>query len=131
MGELKWHDGPYGDVPPDATEPDQYFCPLCGAAASPGEWWTQDQLRYAQESAAGPALREAAALLGQALHGIKGMTFKPGPVVDGPEPPATLHEPDDMIAVASPCHPWEPVKVPAERVSAPLHCLTCGALFSV
>lgn len=130
MGEFKWHDGHDGDVPPDATEPDQYFCPLCGNAAGPEEWWTQDQLNYAQEAAAGPALRETADALAQAFKGIKGMTYTSGPALDEPEPPAALHEPDDMIAVASPCHPWEPIKVPAERLATSVYCLICGALFS-
>ena len=130
MNEFKLHDGPSGDVPQDATDPDHYFCPLCGNAAGSDQWWTQEQLNYIQETAAGPALRETAAALEQAFKGIKGMTYKPGSAVDEPEPPAALHEPDDMVAVASPCHAWEPIKVPEERLTAPVHCVVCGELFS-
>ena len=28
--------------------------------------------------------------------------------------PTPLYEPDDMIIIEPPCHPWEPLKVPEE-----------------
>ncbi len=58
-----------------------------------------------------------------------GKNYKPGrsnaPV------PTPLVEPDDMIIIEPPCHPWEPVKVPEERAdSGPLFCLVCGESYS-
>lgn len=45
-------------------------------------------------------------------------------------PPRPLIEPDDMTAVASPCHPYEPVKV-LDDWDQPLHCLVCGEPYVV
>ncbi|MDO8364249.1 MAG: hypothetical protein Q7V88_15260 [Actinomycetota bacterium] len=47
-----------------------------------------------------------------------------------PGHPDPLKEPDDMVTVASPCHWYEPVKVPAEH-TGPLYCLICGTAFAV
>jgi len=49
---------------------------------------------------------------------------------DEPEPPDPLVEPNDMVAVASPCHPWEPIKV-TEDWQESIHCLVCGTEFRV
>jgi hypothetical protein len=35
-----------------------------------------------------------------------------------------------MMIVISPCHSYEPVKVP-EATEGPLHCLICGTPFAV
>jgi hypothetical protein len=77
----------------------------------------------------GPALREVSTELGKALSGIEGLTYTPGRL-DEPGPPAAMHEPADMVIVASPCHPWAPVKVPEDRVRR-VHCLHCGTAFAV
>ena len=55
------------------------------------------------------------------------MSVTPAPE---PEPPTPLVEPSDMVAVTSPCHPWEPVKV-LEEWTEPLHCLVCGQPFAL
>jgi len=35
-----------------------------------------------------------------------------------------------MLIVESPCHPWEPVKIPQQRAdSGPLYCLVCGETY--
>jgi Zn ribbon nucleic-acid-binding protein len=47
-----------------------YYCPYCGLAAGPDEWWTESQLEYAEEIAAGPAVREIADELERALRPI-------------------------------------------------------------
>ena len=47
-----------------------------------------------------------------------------------PAPPPVLGEPADMNAVASPCHPFEPVKV-TEGWDEILHCLICGKEYGV
>lgn len=128
LRQFKWHHGSTADRPQDEADPPVYYCPLCGASAAPDQWWTQEQLAFMKESVAGPALREISNELGKAFRGVKGLTFKSGQV-DEPEPPAALHELNDMIILAPPCHPWEPVKVPAES-TAHAHCLMCGEPFA-
>ena len=49
---------------------------------------------------------------------------------DVADAPAPLVEPNDMEIVASPCHAYEPVKVPQE-LRGPFFCLVCGAEFAV
>ena len=63
------------------------------------------------------------------FRGVKGITYKRGhsEVVNESQP---LVEPDDMVIVASPCHAYEPVKVPADH-RGQLHCLVCGSAFAV
>jgi len=46
------------------------------------------------------------------------------------ELPLPLHEPEDMMIVQSPCHPWEPMKV-EELWSKPKHCLIYGSQFAI
>jgi hypothetical protein len=65
----------------------------------------------------------------KAFRGLKHLKYTPGK--NNAPAPTPLVEPDDMIIIESPCHPWEPVKVPEERVnSGPLHCLVCGGTYS-
>ena len=47
-----------------------------------------------------------------------------------PDPADPLMEPDDMTIVTSPCHAWEPVKIPEDHVNA-VHCIVCGVAFAV
>lgn len=47
-----------------------------------------------------------------------------------PEPPASLVEPADMVAIASPCHPWEPIKI-VDNWVGPVSCPVCGARFAI
>lgn len=129
--QFKWHSGPTDDRPEDAVEPDVYFCPYCGETAPPDHWWTTEQLEHAKHLALGMASRE----LGSALKdmskkhskGVIKFKVKQG---SAPPPPSALHEPNDMVTVQSPCHPWEPVKI-LESWEAPLHCLLCGERFAV
>lgn len=75
---------------------------------------------------AGPAMREATDSLDAMAKDLTSefisLSVRAGEV---PEPPEPLTEPSDMLAVESPCHPWEPVKI-ADGWIAPLHCLVCG-----
>lgn len=128
LQQFKWHNGPTADRPEGEVDPVAYHCPLCGAVAGPDEWWTQEQLAFTRQSLLGPGLREAADEMEKMFRGVKGVTYKRGHL-DEPEPPAALHEPNDMIIVAPPCHPWEPVKVP-EEASPRVHCLICGEQFA-
>jgi hypothetical protein len=67
--------------------------------------------------------------LGKMFRGSrsKDISFKPGPA---PIAPAPMVEPDDMVIVASPCHEYEPIKVPEAHL-AHLYCLICGSEFAV
>src|SRR5687768_14546838 len=97
--EFKWHDGPTDDRPDDAADPLMYYCPYCGAPAGPDEWWTQAQLDYAEAMAAGPAVREVADQLRQALpSGNQGLVSFSVSSPSEPEPPEPLVEPNDMMA---------------------------------
>ena len=129
--EFKWHEEPTDDRPDNAVNPPMYYCPYCGTAAGPDEWWTEAQLDYAEAMAAGPALREMAEQMRQTLRPMnRGMIKLSVDQPDEPEPPDPLVEPNDMVAVASPCHPWEPIKV-TEDWQESIHCLVCGTEFRV
>lgn len=129
--EFKWHHGPAGEVPPDAPDPDAYFCPYCGEAAGADEWWTEEQV----ESIQAAAVYEAMPKLKHDLQSVVNPSKASGSVAASvrfelPNLPAPMSERDDMAAVASPCHGYEPIKVEAAW-SAVLHCLVCGAQFVV
>ena len=132
LGEFKWHHGPVDDQSEEQEQaeiPSVYHCPLCSATANLDSWWTQEQLRFAEESAAGPAMNEIQNALARALHNNKHITFEPGRG-DGPLPPVALHEPDDMTILAPPCHPAEPIKIPESRLGTAIYCLSCGTAFT-
>jgi hypothetical protein len=128
--EFKWHNGPANEEAEQAESAVTYYCPLCGEPAPADHWWTTTQLDYMQEMATPMILRRFQDELGNALRGSKHLTYKPGDGSDYPDTPSALVETDDMRIVASPCHDYEPVKVP-EEVDGPLHCLVCGAAFAV
>lgn len=114
----------------DAEVADQFFCPLCGLAAGPDEWWTPEQIEYAQGAAAPELDRMVQDSLEEAFKGVKGISFEADRNFTlGIPTPDALADDDDMIAVEPPCHPNEPIKVPEDAVSR-LHCLICGAAFA-
>jgi len=126
--QFKWHHGSTAERPSGEVDPPVYFCPRCGVSAAPDQWFTQEQIAYIEEAVTGPALREASDTIEKAFRGVKGVTVKRDSF-DEPEPPPTLQEPNDMVIVAPPCHPWEPVKVPDETTGE-VHCLICGTAFA-
>lgn len=128
--EFKWHHGATDDEPADAVDPLLYYCPLCGHPSGPDSWWTQEQLDYIQAIALGVAmdeLQDEFKKLERSSRGLLKVEMSPPGVEDIP---ASLHEPEDMVIVTSPCHAWEPVKVTADW-SASLHCLLCGEPFTL
>lgn len=129
-GQFKWHDGPANEEAEHADAPVTYYCPRCGEPAPPDHWWTTAQLDYLQAMAAPMIMRQVQDEIGDALRGSKNLTYRPGDGGDLPDTPGALTELDDMRIVTSPCHDYEPVKVP-EDLSGPLHCLVCGNAFAV
>ena len=129
--QFKWHHGSTEDRPKDFVDPSLYFCPYCGRAAAPDEWFTQEQREYMLGLAAGPAMHRIADDLKRLARRHTSGVLKMSVSSTGtPEPPDVLIEPSDMTMVASPCHPWEPVKI-ADDWREPIHCLICGAAFGV
>lgn len=127
--EFKWHHGPTESRPADAVDPPRYSCPLCGKQANHDQWFTQDQVRYQQETVEYYAHDAINDELKRAFRGSKNIKYTPGK--NTAPAPTPLHEPNDMLILESPCHSWEPVKVPQERAdSGPVFCLVCGETFS-
>jgi len=124
--QFKWHDGPANADAETEEVLGTYYCPLCGEPAGADEWWTRDQLAFIQETAVPAAMRSIQDELSAAFRGSKNIKFKPGN--DAPAVPTSLTEPDDMQIVTSPCHAYEPIKVPDDIDR--LHCLVCGTAFA-
>jgi DNA-directed RNA polymerase subunit RPC12/RpoP len=122
--QFKWFGGTTEDRPDDFLEPENYTCPYCGVTASPDDWLTSEQLEYAQAVAMGPLSRQLEHELTDGLG--QGWTFTPE-IHDVPD---LLVDPDDMVIVEPPCHPFEPLKV-LDDWSEPLHCLMCGSRFRI
>ncbi len=129
--QFKWHHGPTDDRPPDSVDPPMYYCPYCGEPAAVNNWLTDEQVEYVQGMAAGPAMREITDELKRMARRHSGGLLKMSVGSSGePEAPDPLEEPPDMVAVGSPCHPWEPVKV-SEDWHGPIRCLVCGEPYSI
>lgn len=127
--EFKWHHGESPGRPDDAIDPEQYVCPMCGVSAGHDQWFTQAQIEYQQGMVQFHMSDIVGDELARQFRGSKGITFKKGR--NTAPAPTELSEPNDMVIVEPPCHPWEPVKVPEERAdAAPLYCLICGSQYS-
>ncbi|SRR6266545_2923871 len=129
--EFKWHHGPTEGVPVDETPPESYYCPYCGEPSPADEWWTREQVEAIQQTALREAMPQLEHELREAVKPLNRSGFLKADVKGSPvNPPSPLFEPDDMTAVASPCHPYEPVKI-SSVWPEPLHCLVCGARYVV
>lgn len=128
-GQFKWHDGPANEEAEQHSAPDAYNCPLCGQPAAVDSWNTEEQGELIQQAAMPQIMGQVSDQLESMFRGIKGLTYTRGndELPDESEP---LVEPDDMVIVASPCHGYEPVKIPEDH-TGPLYCLICGAAFAV
>lgn len=115
---------------PDAGYGIQHNCPRCGHPGATGSWNTEAQYAHAMDAnreALSEQFQDAAV---RELKQVRGLKIKPNRsfglgIPDAPP----LHEPDDMVIVASPCHPDPPVKVP-EDATGRINCFTCGDPFS-
>jgi len=130
--QFKWFSGPTAGRPNDVVDPPVYWCPYCAMTAPVDEWWTAEQLDFAETTLAGPVMEMLAEELTSALPSPTGGLIKISTEVSYEESAAStsLLEPPDMIAVEPPCHPWEPIKVD-EAWNGPLHCLFCGTAFAL
>ncbi|MEA5457314.1 hypothetical protein SPF06_21565 [Sinomonas sp. JGH33] len=125
--EFKWHHGPTADAPEGIVYPPVHWCPLCGRSAALDSWWTQAQIEYQQ----GVLAASAGDILADAFKAVRSDHLRLEVNRSAqPAQPDPLVEPDDMVIVAPPCHPWEPVKVPDEA-RGPFFCLLCGEAFAV
>lgn len=118
--QFKCHHGPASEEAERHADPPTYCCPLCGEPAGPDSWWTQDQLDHARGVAVPAAMRYMQNSLMDAFRTSKHVELKPGNGSGVPDEPSALTEPDDMQIVASPCHAYEPIKIPYDA-AAPLH----------
>lgn len=129
--QFKWHHGPANEEAEQHDEPPAYHCPLCGEPAGHDAWWTQEQLGYAEGLALPATMQAISDELGKAFKKAESDFIRVTPGrVEAPDAPMPLTEPDDMAIVTSPCHAYEPVKVPNDH-TVPLHCLVCGRPFAV
>lgn len=125
--QFKWFHGATENRPDDFEEPAVYFCPLCGVSAPTDQWWTTEELDHLQAC----ATNEVGKVLSDAMRGLR--TQYVTVTVESTDRTAVSSspiEPNDMVAVGSPCHPWEPVKVPHD-FTGELHCLLCGNRYQV
>lgn len=132
--EFKWHNGPANAQAEQHPPPPSYHCPLCGQPAGMESWYTQVQVAYIDQTAApliDDVVDSAMDDLFKGLKGAKGITVKRSRASSARSPnPDPITEPDDMAIVVSPCHGYEPIKVPDSHVG-PLYCLVCGAAFAI
>lgn len=130
--QFKWHHGPANAEAEQEADASVYFCPLCGEPAEPTEWFTDDQLHLIEGAAQAAAVPVVDQMLDDILKGLSGpnIRVKRTGHLETPPRPDPLVEPDDMVIVSSPCHAFEPVKVP-ERWVEPIFCLVCGERFAV
>lgn len=129
MRQFKWHDGPANEEAERHARPEAYSCPLCGQPAGDDSWYTPGQVELIEQSAMPLAHGLVQGELESMFRGMKNVKYERGDAepADVPEP---LTEPDDMTIVTSPCHDYEPVKVPEDH-TGPLYCLVCGSAFAV
>lgn len=103
------------------------WCPRCGRSAPLDAWWTQAQIKYQQAVLA----VSAGDILGDAFKSVRSdfLRFEVNSSAKQPRPDP-LVEPDDMLMIAPPRHPGEPVKVTSEA-AGPFYCLLCGQAYAL
>ena len=130
---FRWHDGPVGEVPSDAPETGSYYCPYCGEQSQMDAWWTREQVENMQRTAAAAVMPELTRELRETTNRISQSGFLKVKVsgIDIAAPvPLAMDKTEAMVAVASPCHPYEPTKITTEWLE-PIHCLVCGERFTI
>lgn len=130
--QFKWHHGPANEEAEKHADAGVYYCPLCGSPAEADHWFTDDQVDFIQGEAHKAAMPKLDEMLDGVFKGLSGPNIKVKRTghLETPVGPDPLVEADDMVIVASPCHSFEPVKVPDDW-SQTIHCLVCGERFAV
>jgi len=129
---FRWRYGPSSETARTNVELTQYHCPYCGIEAAADQWWTREQVQHMQASAMAAYMPEVEHQLRQAANGLNRTGFLETKVnVSPPAPPTPLFVDDvPTTAVASPCHPDEPVKLIGE-LEPSIHCLVCGREYTI
>ncbi|GAB3129097.1 hypothetical protein [Glaciibacter psychrotolerans] len=132
LRQFKWHNGPANEEAEQQAPADSYFCPFCAQAALPDQWLTTEQVDHVRGVAIPAAIKSIDDALSEAFKGFKSKNIKVTKTghLNTPDEPNPLTEADDMMIIASPCHSWEPIKVPDETAS-PVHCIVCGQAFAI
>ncbi|AOX65755.1 hypothetical protein BJK06_08315 [Curtobacterium sp. BH-2-1-1] len=133
-GEFAWHSGPANAEAENQPSASQYYCPYCGAPADVDDWMTEEQKEHIQAIGMNAAMNEVNEQFDDLFRPMNSKFLKLTRTgsFDVPDAPLPLTERDDSevsTVVSSPCHSWEPVKV--HNTAAPLHCLICGAAYSL
>jgi len=96
-------------------------------------WWTREQVGNMQRTAAAAVMPELTRELRETTNRISQPGFlkvkESGLHIAAPGP-LSLDETEGLVAVASPCHPYEPTKIKSEWAEA-IHCLVCGKQFII
>jgi hypothetical protein len=130
---FRWHHGPVGELPEGAPEIDSYYCPYCGENSPPDQWWTDEQVEDIQQNAAAQIMPEIADQFRDLSRNVSKSGFLKVDVSIpnvGTPSPIYIDNSRSLIAVSSPCHPYEPLKIMSEWPD-PVHCLVCGRLFQL
>lgn len=131
--QFKWHNGPANAEAEEHPPPPAYHCPMCGQPAAHDSWWTQEQIAYAEAQAAPSVAQFIEESVDELFKGFKNNQYvrlERSGHADIPDAPAPLVETDDGRIVTSPCHSYEPVKIPDDYAGT-IHCLICGAAFAL
>jgi len=128
---FRWHHGPLEGAPEEADPALEYHCPYCGGSASSDEWWTREQAEALQQAALAAMMPDIQEQLKspERRGGLVEVTVDAAPSLPPPTP-VELHDALPSVTVASPCHPYEPVKL-LGAWGPPLHCLVCGTPFAI
>lgn len=128
--EFKWHYGPTDLTPDSFVDPSSYWCPICGRPADSNAWFTTAQVDYMQKIGVRGFANELDQEMKRSSNSPSSGFLKIELNASFRTPPSALIEPNDMAILESPCHPWEPVKVP-EQLSPPFYCSICGAPYDI
>lgn len=128
--QFKWNSQAMDVLGGQDEAPAVCHCPYCGHAAATDAWATEQQVEYAASQATEMAARAVSDAFEDALSGGDGtIQFRASGQLTKPHFPP-LAEPSDMQVVEPPCHPDQTIKVADDWVGV-LHCLLCGAQFSI
>ena len=128
--QFKWYQDSTAGLLQETSDPPIYYCPYCGETALSGDWWTQEQIEYVEQSTVYAAITDVRHGFKRSMARTRSSLSNVSTRSDDPEPPCSLIEPDDMREVQPPCHPMEPTMIDDSWIDA-LHRLICGQKFAM